>query len=180
MSIRKGFWPLASGLWNIIKGFWPLASGFKLAALRALRYCLLLTATCQLFNCKRELTDLPIPYTDFPDIVINLNLPQYIELKNDGASIYIDGGVRGIILYRKNSSTYLAYERNCSYQPNEACATVDIDASKFFLIDSCCGSTFNLDDGSPNGAPAWRPLRRYKTYLTGTELTINSESANGM
>ena len=118
---------------SIGKSFRLPASGFWLPSAN----CLLLTALCLLFACKRELTDIPIPYIDFPDIIINLNLPQYIELKTDGTSIYIDGGVRGIILYRKNATTYLAYERNCSYQPSEACATVDIDASKLFLIDSC-------------------------------------------
>jgi nitrite reductase/ring-hydroxylating ferredoxin subunit len=156
------------------KGFWLLASGYRL--------CLLLTAYCLLFlaSCKPDLSDDFIPQIPFPDIVINLNLPQYTTLKSDGGSVSIDGGVRGIIIYRKSSNAYLAYERNCSFQPNEACATVEVHSSNLFLIDTCCGSSFGLDDGNPTGGAAWRPLRRYKTYLNGSELSISSESANGM
>lgn len=138
---------------------------------------LLLVLVCA---CNRDLSDDPIPEGFFPDITINLNLPAYIQLKNDGGFVNIDGGVRGIILHRKNSITYLAYERNCSFHPNDACATVEVHSSNLFMIDTCCGSSFSLDDGVPTGGPAWRPLRKYRTYLNGTELVITSESVNGM
>lgn len=162
------------GFMNINKGFKLSASGFRL--------CLLLSAYCLIFlaSCKPDLSDDFIPQIPFPDVIINLNLPQYINLKSDGGSVNIDGGVRGIIVYRKSSATYIAYERNCSFHPNDACATVDVHSSRLFLIDPCCGSSFGLDDGNPTGGPAWRPLRRYKTYLNGFELSISSESANGM
>lgn len=131
-------------------------------------------------SCKPDLTDDAIPYINFPDIVItNLSLPEYADLNSKGW-IYLDGGIRGLILYKSNASTYLTYERNCSYHPNEAGATVDVDVSGFFMIDYVCKSSFSWDDGTPTGGPAWRPLRRYKTYLDGSKLTITSESANGM
>src|SRR5688500_12760092 len=66
-------------------------------------------------GCAPELSDDPIPYQGFPAFTINLNLPQYQGVSTDGGWTYIDGGVRGIILYRQNTSTYIAYERNCSY-----------------------------------------------------------------
>ena len=140
------------------------------------------TACCLLIllSCKQDLSDDAIPQTFFADLLINLNLPAYIVLKNDGGVVTIDGGVRGILIYRKNATTYLAYERNCSYHPNDACATVEPHSSNLFMIDTCCGSSFGLDDGEPTGGPAWRPLRRYKTYLLNTDLTITSDSANGM
>ncbi len=65
-----------------------------------------------LFSCNSDLVDDPIPFQPFPDI--NIILSNHPALGSDGGYILInDGGVRGIILYRKNSSTYLAFERNC-------------------------------------------------------------------
>jgi nitrite reductase/ring-hydroxylating ferredoxin subunit len=130
--------------------------------------------------CKQDLTDDAIPFIPFPDEVISLNLPEYAALKLDGGVYLSDAGVRGIIVYRKNATTYLAYERNCSYHPNDACATVDVHASNLFMIDSCCGSSFDFDDGQPTGGPAWRPLRRYRSFVDGAQLTIVAESLNGM
>ncbi|HEX5170054.1 MAG TPA: hypothetical protein VFW11_12840 [Cyclobacteriaceae bacterium] len=125
--------------------------------------------------CEPDRSDDPIPYTPFADIVINLNLPQYNALFVDGGFVTIGGGVRGIIIYRLNPSSYLAFERNCSFHPNDACATVDIDISGFYMIDPCCGSTFSLTTGMPIGGIAWRPLRQYKTSLSFSELTITDE-----
>lgn len=130
-------------------------------------------------GCGRELTDDFIPITSFPEIVINLSLPANNGLQVDGGHLQLSsGGVRGIIVYRVNSSTYIAYERNCSFRPNEACATVDVHSSGLFMIDSCCSSNFSLTDGSPTGGPAWRPLNRYRTQLSGINLTITDEVIN--
>ena len=128
-----------------------------------------------LAGCTPDLTDDPIPWQPFDIININLNLPAYIQLKTDGRSMAIDGGIRGIVVYRKDASTYLAYERNCSYQPNSACATVDIDVSTLYMLCSCCSSTFDLATGLPTSGAAWRPLRQYETSLNGTTLTITDQ-----
>lgn len=129
-----------------------------------------------LASCGRDLSDDAIPRTNFADIVINLSLPEYQSLNSNGYKT-ISGGVRGIII-RKENSSYIAYERNCSYRPAEACATVDVHMSGLFMIDTCCGSNFNFSDGSPSGGPAWRPLNRYHTSLTGSTLTITDELIN--
>ena len=123
-------------------------------------------------GCTPDLSDDAIPWQPFDVININLNLPEYISLKTDGSSMYIDGGVRGIILYRQNTSNYIAYERNCSFQPNSACATVDVHVSTLYMLCSCCSSTFDFATGYPTGGQAWRPLQRYETSLNGSTLTI--------
>lgn len=125
--------------------------------------------------CQPQLPPYEVPYADFDDIVINLNLPSYNDLSTDKAAMTIDGGVRGIILYRKSETEYLAFERNCSYQPEQACATVDIDNSTLYMTDSCCGSSFSFTSGDPIGGPAIYPLRRYRTFLDGSILTITDE-----
>ncbi|MBX7124449.1 MAG: hypothetical protein K1X47_02045 [Cyclobacteriaceae bacterium] len=143
-----------------------------------------------LASCNRDLTDDPIPSAIFPDAPINLTFPEYVKLQVDGgflelSDLKINGikhslGVRGIIIYRLTSTNFVVYEKNCSYHPNEACATVNVDGSSLFMSDPCCNSAFSFTDGSPTGGPAWRPLRKYKTYLQNNVLTITSESENGM
>ncbi|HEY0655291.1 MAG TPA: hypothetical protein VGD65_19290 [Chryseosolibacter sp.] len=127
--------------------------------------------------CKPDIADDPIPYLSFGTIYINLNLPEYARLKTDGGyHYYDDAGVKGLIIYRKDASNYLVYERNCSYRPNEACATVNVHVSTLFMEDPCCGSVFDLATGNPTGGPAWRPLRRYYSAASGMNLTITDES----
>jgi hypothetical protein len=128
-----------------------------------------------LFSCgSDERVDDPIPFERFDDIVININLPSYTALKIDGGHVVIpDGvinaGVRGIIVYRENATTFRAFEQNCSFQPQDACATVD--AFALYMQDSCCGSIFNYD-GDATGGLAWRPLQQYSAAISGNTLTI--------
>lgn len=119
-------------------------------------------------------------YASFPEIVINLSLPDYSSLKFDGGIKEInDTGIRGIVVYRLNSTTYIAYDRNCSFHPNDVyCSTIEVDFSRLFLKDPCCNSTFNFSDGMPTGGPASRPLIRYRTELVSSVLTITDEIIN--
>jgi hypothetical protein len=129
---------------------------------------IILTLLSFIGSCSSDYSDDPIQYVSFQDIVINLTL--YSSLFSDGGTAYVNGGARGIILYRVNNLTYVAYERNCSYQPNDACATVD--GQPLDMKDSCCGSLFSYADGKPTNGPAWRPLNKYQTSLSGNTLTI--------
>ncbi len=131
-----------------------------------------------LISCNRDLSDDPIPTQPFIDIVINLSLTENFSLQTNEGSKAISGGVRGIIIYRVNSTTFYAYERNCSFQPSGACATVDVHSSGLFMIDTCCNSSFGFADGNPTGGPAWRPLLRYRTQLSGQTLTITDDVIN--
>ena len=127
-------------------------------------------------GCEPDLSDDAIPWQPFDVININLNLPEYISLKMAGNYMYLnDAGVRGIILYNNNGSRYIAYERNCSYQPNSACATVEVHVSTLYMYCPCCTSSFDLATGHPTGGVAWRPLRQYETSLNGSTLTITDE-----
>ena len=129
-----------------------------------------------ILSCDTDRVDDPIPFQPFADIVITTT--NYAALSTDGGSITINGGVRGIIIYRKSSTEYFAFERNCSFQPNDACATVDIHATTLFMHDACCGSSFSFETGDPTGGPAWRPLRQYETSVNLNQLTITKEIIN--
>jgi len=104
---------------------------------------------------------------------INLTNQQYLNLQFDGGHVNIDGGVRGITIYRVSSNEYRAFERNCSFEPLNTCARVEVDGSNLFFIDPCCTSTFDFN-GFPTGGPASLPLRQYVTLLQGNFLTITN------
>jgi hypothetical protein len=126
--------------------------------------------------CASDLSDDPIPYQPFPDYVLNLNLPDNIILRTKGsAKAFGEPGVRGVIVYCADPGVYRVYERNCSFHPNDACATVNIDPSNLYMIDTCCGSTFDFVTGNPIGGAAWRPLMRYDAAYDGVYLTIRDE-----
>src|SRR5687768_3191972 len=81
-------------------------------------------------SCNPDFADDPIPYQPFDDVILNLSLPENAELNTVGSidlSLrYPSAGVRGIILHKKNSTTYLAFEKNCSFRPNDAGSTVSL------------------------------------------------------
>lgn len=125
-----------------------------------------------LVSCEQEYYDDPIP--ELPvNFEININDPLYSALHTQYYA-YIDGkdrGLRGIILYKISNTQYLAFERTCSFQPNSACATVDVHPTGQYMFDSCCGSIFNWN-GDPINPPAYLPLLQYQTSLNGSYLRI--------
>jgi len=120
-----------------------------------------------------------LPYTPV-NVALQLTSQQYAALRNvngavalpSGSSGRIDGGgIKGIIVVRQADNTYRAFERNCPYQPYNACALVSLDRSGLFMKDTCCGSQFSLQ-GQVTGGPSPLPLLQYSTSLQGTQLNI--------
>lgn len=146
---------------NILRRGW-LARCFQIALLFFL-------------GCSPDMSDDQIPYQPFADIVLNLNLPENFALKNKGSVKLLNGGVRGIIVYCQDPGVYRAYERNCSFHPNDACATVNVDNSNLFMVDPCCNSSFEFSTGNPTGGAAWRPLQQYRATYNGIDLIISDE-----
>jgi len=113
----------------------------------------------------------------FSTISVNLNYPQYQKLKLDGGFVYLDGGgLKGIILYRANENSFLAFDRACPHNPNSE--VVQVDMSSLFMVDNTCHSSFNFSDGQPTGGPAQRPLVQYRVDQEGTVLKISDEIIN--
>ncbi|RZJ60668.1 MAG: hypothetical protein EOO58_02685 [Hymenobacter sp.] len=122
--------------------------------------------------------------TTIPNVPVNVQLDlldqQNRALRFDNGVVAIapsginGGGVKGIYVVRQNATTYSAFERNCPYQPLNACATITLDkSSRLFFRDSCCTSQFSLQ-GLVTGGPAPRSLRQYSTSLSGSLLTITN------
>jgi nitrite reductase/ring-hydroxylating ferredoxin subunit len=112
-----------------------------------------------------------------PDTPVNFSIFAS-EVGGVGQAIYIseDYGLRGIIIYRSDINSFVAYERTCSYDPSNSCEVVSLDDENnpTFLIDDCCGSEFLILDGSPIKGPASRPLKQYYTSYDGTYVTVSN------
>jgi hypothetical protein len=105
---------------------------------------------------------------------VNLNDFTYNALKLIGGFVYLNSGVRGIIIYKKSQNQYLAFERDCPYLPKNSCALVSMDKSTLYLADTCCTSKFDFD-GNPIGGPAQFPVLQYRTTLNQNFLIISSD-----
>ncbi|MGC6428041.1 MAG: hypothetical protein ACON4Y_01620 [Flavobacteriales bacterium] len=110
-----------------------------------------------------------------PETYVNFSI-QASEIGGVGNAVYTnqDYGVNGIIIYHKDINEYLAFERTCSYEPSESCAIVELNDiyNPTILIDSCCGSSFFLDDGTPIQGPALLPLKLYNTSYDGVYVNV--------
>lgn len=102
----------------------------------------------------------------FVDAYISITANPALNAVNGWA--YINGGVRGVLVYRKTITDFMAYERDCPYQPNNTCALIKADPGGILAVDSCCGSKFLMTDGSVNKGPATIPLTRYQVTFDGT------------
>lgn len=104
--------------------------------------------------------------------VIDLNLPTYSKISTAGNSMFIDGGVEGIIIFHGAGGVYKIYDRNCSYEPCLPCSQIDsIDSGIGYC--GCCPSVFDISNsGNPINAPALLPLKSYNYNLENNILRI--------
>jgi len=124
------------------------------------RIPLFLATLILFFSSCKENADHPVPNLPV-NIYINLNLPAYQSLNNPGGWAYVNGGSKGIVVYR-NFDNFVALDRHTTYQPDSACAIGEVDDVNFFSInDPCSTSKYNLLDGTVTNGPAQWGLRQY-------------------
>jgi len=108
----------------------------------------------------------PVQITLFPNNVSNFKIQPI------GGWMYIAGGIRGIIVYRKSEEEFVAIERTSSHLPNDNAATVQVLNNNFTLIDTISDSQWRIFDGTVTKGPAQWPLRLYGTTYDGNVLRI--------
>ena len=137
----------------------------KIATMQKLNYIILIGIL--IFSCEKQ--------NDFiQDVYVNetipLNLPEYSEILIPGNSIFVDGGVEGIIIYHGIGDNYKVYDRNCSYEPSLACARID-SINSGIAYCGCCTSAFLISNrGEPINAPALLPLKTYNWTLDNNNV----------
>ena len=110
----------------------------------------------------------------YVNIEIPVNQPEYSDLDAIGNSIFITGGVRGIIIYHSNVNDYRAFDRNCSFEPSTQCAYID-SINSTIASCNCCSSKFLMDqNGITANGPALLPLKEYYTSFSVGILKIKN------
>jgi nitrite reductase/ring-hydroxylating ferredoxin subunit len=119
-------------------------------------------------SCKKDSSQVPVIYVD---IYLYTTDPAFSPLNATNGYAYLNGGSKGILVFRKSLNEFMAYDRQCTYKVAEG-NTVKVDASGLLATDAVCGSKFLLTDGSANQGPAVNSLRQYQTSYDGTVLHI--------
>lgn len=123
-------------------------------------------------SCGKEHQGVPNVYCN---LTIFVNDPQNISLSTVNGWKYFDGGNRGVVVYRKSQTEFVAYDRTCPYKPDDASSIVAVDTSNNILLkDVSCSSQFLLSDGSPVSGPAVIPLKMFRTTFDGTVLRVTN------
>ena len=110
----------------------------------------------------------------YVNIEVPVNQPEYSDLDAIGNSIFITGGVKGIIIYHANVNDYRAFDRNCSFEPSIQCSYID-SINSTIASCNCCSSKFLIDrNGITANGPALRPLKEYYTSFSRGILKIKN------
>jgi len=112
-----------------------------------------------------------IPYKRV-DFTIYPNDVMYYKLNTYGGYEYFTGGVNGVVVYRLDEWSFYAFDRACSFDWDNPDSWLWMHPNGIMLVDSCCGSVFNILDGSVISGPARYPLRQYYTRYDGWQLRV--------
>jgi hypothetical protein len=132
-------------------------------------YFILITLSA--IGCK-DRNNYQIPYVPV-NIVINVNQPDFFALTVPTGWVYVTGGSRGIIVYRKSDSEFVAIERHSTYNVDDHCA-VTVLSDGIILDDPCSDSQWLITDGTIVNGPTSSPLVTYDTSFNPPYLTISN------
>lgn len=115
----------------------------------------------------------PVPYVPV-DITIYPNDPLNFKIQGIGGWQYFNGGINGLIVYRKSQQEFVAIERTSSYLPDDPAAKVKVQSDNFTLRDTVSDSKWQMVDATVTSGPAQWPLRMYGTNYDGNTLRIRN------
>lgn len=133
-----------------------------------LLFCSFIVTGCNKDDDRNNSSRVPNVPTDQ---IININLPSYNALSNVGGFAYVQGGSRGIVVYRLSQDQFAAFDRHCTYQVSEGC-TIEVDEGTFAIDEECCESVFEIINGTPVEGLAQRPLLQYNTQFNPNANTL--------
>ncbi|TVZ56056.1 hypothetical protein OD91_1335 [Lutibacter sp. Hel_I_33_5] len=108
------------------------------------------------------------------NVTVDLNLPQFLDLRVPGGWAYSSGGISGIIIYNLNGNQFKAFERSCPHIPVSNCTRMQVE-NNIKMKCLCDDSEFNILNGSPITSGIDKFAREYLvTNLNGTILRITN------
>jgi nitrite reductase/ring-hydroxylating ferredoxin subunit len=123
-----------------------------------------------LFGCSTNSPTNNNPYLPIyqVNLEINLNLPQYSDLKFVSNAVYIPNqGVRGIIVFNMGSG-YNAFDAACPNQALSSCSTMTIKGIN--AVCACDNAEYGLFSGQSTGKQY--PMRQYRVEVNGNVLRV--------
>ena len=127
---------------------------------------LLLFSACRDRN-RNRVPDVPV------NIAINIYQPDFFNLTVPLGWVYVTGGSRGIIVYRKSETEFVALERHSPFQPEDNCA-VTVNEDGTIITDPCSDSKWLISDGTIVQGPTAYPLVTYSTSYSNPILYITN------
>lgn len=128
-------------------------------------------------SCKKRKAENTVehPVLNVPvNITIYPNDPLNFRIQAIGGWMYLEGGINGIVLYRKSNEEFVAIERTSSHLPNNAAARAIVLNDNFTLRDTVSNSRWRIFDGTVTQGPAEWALRLYGTVYDGNVLRIRN------
>jgi nitrite reductase/ring-hydroxylating ferredoxin subunit len=125
---------------------------------------------CFFIACKKQNKN-PIPES-YVSFYLNISSTLYLNLASVGGWENITGGYKGIVVYRKSSDEFVAFERACPHDWEIDSAYVSVDPSGLILNCKSCSSEFLILDGSIVKGLSSLSLKQYKTYFDGQTLHV--------
>ncbi len=136
-----------------------------------IKVLIILFSTSFLFlGCKKQNNN-PIPET-YVSFYLNISSTLYLNLASVGGWENITGGYKGVVVYRKSSDEFMAFERACPYDWEIDSGYVSVDPSGLILKCKSCASEFLILDGSIVHGPSTLSLKQYKTEFDGQTLHV--------
>lgn len=131
---------------------------------------LLLLSLVIIFSCNKNQNR--VPYVPI-DLYLNISLPSYTNLNVIGGWVYVSGGSKGLIAYRQTATTFMIYDRHCTYDVTAQCASADVDSTNLAISCDCDGSQYQLFDGAVINGPATFSLQQYQSTYDEIANTLH-------
>lgn len=127
-------------------------------------------------SCKKKANETPnnpVPSVAV-DIIMYPNDPLNYPIQSIGGWMYVNGGLNGLIVYRKSNEEFIAIERTSTFLPENPAARVKVMSDNFSLRDTVSESRWRIIDGVVTKGPADWPLRLYGTTYDNNTLRIRN------
>ena len=144
--------------------------------IKIMRKFLVLCLLISIISCEKNETIDLLPNVPV-NVVIDLNLPQYIDLQTPTGWVYTSGGndgLKGILIQNTGigSPPYKAFERAC---PNNDCVSPMIFDGSLVMKCQCDDSEYSIIDGSPQTSGNINIAREYRVLVVSpTALNITN------
>ncbi|MDP5105302.1 MAG: phosphoribosylaminoimidazole carboxylase [Polaribacter sp.] len=136
-----------------------------------LKKIVVLATFCFFINCT-DTTNLGNCIQTLPlNLVTDLNNPEMINAQTPGGFAQLSGGSKGVLIFNKNGSDFVAFDRLC---PNNDCNSAMTFENRL-LQCTCDKSKYSVDfGGAPQTDGFQCPAIEYRVTKNGTTIRISN------